>query len=56
MAELLRIVRRGPDCGAVKPVSGPNEHGAYLRCDLGPDHPGPMHYDSADLIWWFADA
>jgi hypothetical protein len=56
MAELLRVVRRGPDCGTVKAVSGPDEHGAYLRCDLAPGHPGPLHYDSADRIWWFAVA
>jgi hypothetical protein len=30
--------------------------GGYLRCDLAPDHPGPLHYDESDEIWWFSDA
>jgi hypothetical protein len=54
VAELLKIVRRGPRCGVRRNVSGGD--GGYLRCDLAPDHPGPLHYDESDEIWWFSDA
>ena len=29
---------------------------AELRCDLPPKHPGPLHYDDYDQIWWSSDA
>ena len=55
MPELLRTVSRGAHCIAVASVGG-GEGGGYLMCSLKPDHPGPLHYDDQDQIWWFADA
>lgn len=54
MPELLKIVLRGLTCSTWKKVGGTGE--SWLRCDLKPDHPGPLHYDEDDRIWWFADA
>lgn len=55
MAELLKIVRRHANrCGASRAVGGGD--GAYLQCDLSDGHPGPLHYDDADEIWWYSDA
>jgi hypothetical protein len=52
---LLSVVRRGLHCAAEHEVSGGDER-AYLRCDLKVPHPGPLHYDAYDKIWWSADA
>jgi len=55
VAELLKIVRRHAGrCGASRAVGGGD--GAYLQCDLADGHPGPLHYDDSDEIWWFSDA
>lgn len=53
MADLLKIVRRGETCPAGVTVTG--EADASLICDLEPDHPGPLHYDATDAIWWSTD-
>ena len=55
MAEILKIVRRGPRCTTWRNISG-GEGGGYLQCDLTDGHPGPLHYDESDEIWWFSDA
>lgn len=57
MAEpLLSVVRRGSRCPAWQPVSSPDgEQLTHLACNLKPDHPGPLHFDEADGIWWAAD-
>ncbi len=54
MAELLRTMARGPVCTAWHPMNG--DQTVFLRCDLRENHPGPLHYDAADQIWWHADA
>jgi hypothetical protein len=55
MVELLKIVRRGVRCVAYRGIGGGDGNG-YLRCDLASGHPGPLHYDESDEIWWFSDA
>lgn len=54
MAEFLRIKRRGERCPETATVTGAPEDSA-LVCDLNPDHPGPLHYDDTDQVWWAAD-
>ena len=40
-----------PSCPAyVDPI-----HGDLLTCDLSPDHPGELHFDEVDRIWWKRD-
>lgn len=64
MAELLKIVYRGQHCPAEREVGGTaltdngegHQETGMLLCGLEPGHIGPLHYDSADRIWWSADA
>lgn len=42
--------RRASRCPESVDVGGGT--GAYLQCDLTEGHPGPLHYDRADGIWW----
>jgi hypothetical protein len=49
-ALLSTTSRRADQCLAHVPVSG--EIDAVLICDLKRDHPGPLHYDRTDEIWW----
>ena len=52
MAELLKTTNRAAGrCEAEAPISDL----ASLLCDLTRDHPGPLHYDRTDGIWWAAD-
>jgi hypothetical protein len=53
MAELLKLALRGEVCPAEAQVGADS---VGLVCDLNPGHPGPLHYDRIDRIWWFADA
>ncbi len=55
MAELLRIVERGERCAETARVTAADDDG-LLICDFKPDHPGPLHYDKVDKIWWSANA
>ena len=58
MAEpLLSVVRRGPRCDQWQLVtSSDGEQSAHVACNLKPGHPGPLHYDEADGIWWAVDS
>jgi hypothetical protein len=52
---LLGIVKRGERCAetaAVREAADADESVGVLVCSLGPNHPGPLHYDAIDGIWW----
>jgi hypothetical protein len=56
VAELLTLALRGERCTEEKDITvgGGNGH-AILVCDLKPGHPGPLHYDHVDRVWWSVD-
>ena len=56
MAELLKALYRGPRCTATARVGAVDDgdQSGTLLCNLQPEHPGPLHYDAADRIWWSA--
>jgi hypothetical protein len=56
MAELLKVMFRGITCDKRATVRGFGDEAGYLQCDLTPGHPGPLHYDAGDRIWWAADS
>jgi hypothetical protein len=58
VAEFLSLVWRGENCPAsaiVGSVAEPGTAPGTLQCGLKPGHPGPLHYDAVDRIWWSAD-
>jgi hypothetical protein len=58
---LLAIVRRGLRCqewaqvGNTVGNTDDSPTTGTLVCNLKPGHPGPLHYDATDRIWWRAD-
>jgi hypothetical protein len=52
MGDLLKVKMRGAHCDASAVVSGSDMGAVYLLCNLAIGHPGPLHYDAIDEIWW----
>ena len=53
---LLALGSGSNRCPADKDITGSGGDGhAVLVCDLKQDHPGPLHYDRVDRVWWSAD-
>lgn len=56
MAELIRLALRGEHCTEEADVTvGGGEGHAVLICDLQAQHPGPLHYDMQERVWWAKD-